>query len=202
MSPGDTPPEGPACASWYELDEQDRVRAVSPDWDRFAHANGGKDAAGGRVIGRPLRSFIAGDVSRMFLEAALQAVRVTRRARTLRYRCDAPRLERHLEMTLIPLADGGVRVTHQPRHLAERADVGRFVTLIDRAARVDAGPATAARPPWRCTQCLRLSPHVDGPWRDPSPLARPEDEPLAVRYVLCRDCRGEMSRRLGSESAA
>lgn len=188
--PATDAPSGDAhCASWYEIDREDRLRALSSDWDAFADGNAGPGARAGQVLGRPLRSFIAGDVPRMFIEAALQAVRLTGRPRTLGYRCDAPAVERLLTMTLVPLDDGGVRVEHQVVSARQRETVPAFRT-------VPPGEWTqtrpGARPRWRCSQCLRLSVSLSGPWSDAAPLDATSAPVVDVRYTLCPVCVTEI----------
>jgi hypothetical protein len=182
-----------ACASWYELDAENRVRAVSDDWDRFAASNDGSGARAGRVVGRPLARFIEGDGPRMLMEAALQAARLTRQPRTLSYRCDAPALERHLRMVLTPLADGGVRVEHRVERLLDRPEAARCRTIAGPAAPAPAGPA----PRWRCARCLHLAPGPQGPWQAQGPRAPDAADAIPVRYTLCSPCREDASRQLG-----
>lgn len=159
------------------MDRQDCLCALSEDWDALLAEGGGDPSCRrARILGRPLRDFIAGDSTRMFLDAALEATRLTGRPRRLPYRCDTPTLARRMQMCLQPLADGRVRVTHLllaqqplPRPLAFRA-------------------ATQAPARLRCSLCLRLR-STAGHWQDPV-SAPPDPAPLAVRYTLCPDCCG------------
>jgi len=166
-------------ATWYEIDAAGCVMAVCPEWDAVARQGGG--AAGALqagVIGRPLHQFISGDATRMYMDAALQAVRLLGQPRRLRYRCDTPTVRRSLEMTLVPLGGGGVRIQHglieqQPR-------LRPLVCLPDeRPAGEGAGGV------WRCSLCLRLQP-AGQPWQAPEQVASPR---LVVRYTVCPRCR-------------
>jgi hypothetical protein len=193
MSEAPTPPAATPCATWYEVDQLDRVRAVSRDWDRFAVANDGPQACSHRVLGRPLRQFISGDATTMFMEAALQVVRVTGQVRELAYRCDAPDLRRDLVMTLEPLEHGAVRVTH---HARGTTVVPQRQAVVTRPT----GAATGEDAVWRCSRCLRLAPTLRGPWHD-VPAADSGSPPLAVRYALCGSCRGVIAAELGHIAA-
>jgi hypothetical protein len=165
-------------ATWYEIDAAGRVTAVCPEWDAVARqAGGAAGALQAGVIGRPLHQFISGDPTRMYMDAALQAVRLMGQPRRLRYRCDTPTVRRTLEMTLVPLDGGGVRISHglieqQPR-------LRPLVCLPDeRLAGEGAGVL------WCCSLCLRLQ-QAGQPWRAPDLVASPR---LVVRYTVCPRC--------------
>lgn len=167
-------------AEWYELDAEGRVTAVCPAWDAVASRAGAHAGTlQGSVIGQPLMRFISGDATRMYMDAALQAVRVTGQPRTLRYRCDTPVVRRSMEMTLRPRAGGAVRIEHR---------------LIDQQTRVrgltcctDDAPGTRATGAeiMRCSVCLRLQ-RASLPWEEPEQVASPW---LVVRYTVCARCQ-------------
>lgn len=167
-----------ANAGWYLLDARDRLVDVCPEWDAVARAGGATTGSlRGGVLGRPLAAFISGDVTRMFLEAAVQAARLTGRARQLPYRCDTPTAQRRMEMTLVPLADGQVRVEHRI------TDVRPLPALMD----MRAAPAGSAPRLWRCSMCLRLRPGGRTEWLSPASLAAGA-VPLEVHYAICPRC--------------
>lgn len=150
---------------FYRVDREDRIVAVSEDWDAFAYANGGAGALGSRVLGRRLNDFLAGDTTRMYVAAAIQAARVLGRPRTLPYRCDSPHERRRFQMTLTPGADGTVTVSH---------------ALLDCVPR-SPKPALAAAG-WRCSQCLAVRVEGGTEWLDTAP-------PRALRgYEICPAC--------------
>ncbi len=182
-------------ASWYEVDANDRLLAVSPDWDVFAQANDGPGALSRHVLGRPLLDFLTGDATRMFIRAVFEATRVTRQPRTLPYRCDAPDLTRQLEMTVTPLARNALRVEH--RLLASQARQRR-------AALRALHPHDGGPPRWlRCSQCLRLAmPGPGSPWPDRVLVDDPFEPaaatgpvaPLPVRDLVCPACAAHLSK--------
>ncbi|KDB51614.1 hypothetical protein X805_28140 [Sphaerotilus natans subsp. natans DSM 6575] len=175
-----------ALASWYLLDRDNRVIDVSPDWDAAAQAGqGGGNAFRDGVIGRPLGRFLAGDTTRMFIESALQAVRLTQQPRLLNYRCDAPALSRQMQMRLQPLPDGWVRVEHMLVQARPRATALRFETC---SAVLLPSPGT---PPWlRCSICLWVC-TPQGYWEPPEHVHAAR--PLQVDYVVCPRCQAEMT---------
>lgn len=169
---------GLANASWYLLDAQDRLVDVCPEWDAVALAGAAQPGSLRiDVIGQPLRQFIAGDVTRMYMEAVLQSCRLTGQARSLPYRCDTPDLQREMEMRLEPLAQDALRVEH------------RLLRSSPRPSRFTAQPLPFGATPrlWRCSICLRLGKQTpDGRWSD---VAQPDAPEAKVVYTLCPHCR-------------
>lgn len=183
VQPAPLADDGPTCGDaaergprWYELDAHDRLTAVDPAWDEFALANDGAQAKSARVLGRPLREFLTDDATLMFVDALLQATRLTRRPRTVSYRCDGPGQMRRFLMTATPLDDGRVRVDHELQCSEARAPAPRY-----RFA-----PAATW---WRCSQCLAVRepgmPWIPADLLPPHMLALSERE---VRYGVCGDC--------------
>jgi hypothetical protein len=95
------------------------------------------------VLGRPLESFLAGDATRMFVRASLEAVRLLGQTRVLPYRCDSPTERRQFEMVISLEDSGHVKVAHRLVNLEPRV----------RHQRPPAGSLVAA---WRCSQCLSV----------------------------------------------
>lgn len=174
-------------ASWYLLDAQDRIIDVSPDWDAAAESGHGTASAFRiGIIGQPLTRFLAGDTTRMFIDSALQAVRLTGRPRALNYRCDTPVQVRQMQMRLVPGSQAEVRVEHVLLQSRPRPAPLRFVTA---PATV---PAVAGAPPWlRCSICLWVC-TPKGYWEPPEHLQAAR--PLQVDYTVCPRCQAEMTR--------
>lgn len=63
----------------YRPDDRDRSVDVGGNWNRFAMDNGAEDLVAGSVIGFSLHSFIAGKVTRMFVDAPRARVRLSGR---------------------------------------------------------------------------------------------------------------------------
>jgi len=178
-------PDG-ELASWYLLDRDNRVIDVSPDWDAAALAGQGSDNAFRHgVIGRPLGCFLSGDTTRMFIESALQASRLTQQPRLLNYRCDAPTLSRQMQMRLVPLPDGWVRIEHTLVQARPRAPALRFET------RSTITRPSLSTPPWlRCSICLWVC-TPQGYWEPPEHIHAAR--PLQVDYGVCPRCQAEMT---------
>jgi hypothetical protein len=128
----------------YVVDGSNLIIEVDGEWDvAAAQAAGGHGAMRAQVVGLPLERFIAGDATKMFVRAALDAARLVNQTRALPYRCDSPIERRRFEMVISPLGDGHVEVDH------------RIVSVERRVPR-----STVQRPiraaGWRCSQCLSV----------------------------------------------
>jgi hypothetical protein len=130
----------------YVVDASNRVVDVDDEWDTAAAgANGGARALRAQIVGQPLESFLAGDATKMFVRAALDAARLLRQTQVLPYRCDSPTQRRRFEMVISPLPDGAVHVAH------------RLVLAETRPPRAEQPKAQVhALAGWRCSQCMAV----------------------------------------------
>jgi len=163
-----------------KLDAQLTILEVGGDWTHFAEQNGGgHSCAPPRVVGRPLRDFISGDATRMWVETALTYARLQGAPVERPYRCDSPTEKRHMLMRIVPFGQA-LEVEHellrvepmrQPTHLLFEA-VG------------------AGRPKRRCSRCNRIEER--GVWFEPDDLDDqgaprfPGAQP--VTHILCPVC--------------
>jgi hypothetical protein len=175
----------------YRLDEHDRITEVNESWKRFALENGGENLIAENVIGRSLRDFISGDVTRMFVSALLQSTRLTGKERTINYRCDSAEVKRFMAMDIVPVNSGELISRH--RVLRElKLPVSIPFTAIK------SGQKALIK---RCSMCNRLT-------KGGSPLIEPEDaerlgwldQPASalVIYSVCRDCAALVARTRAS----
>ncbi len=133
---------------FYVIDASNSVVEVGSDWDSFLTNNGGvAHAERSRVIGQPLDRFLAGDATKMFVRAALDAARLFGQTRVLPYRCDSPTERRMFEMVICPADSGHVKVEH--RLVSSQARPNRPAGAGDR-------PNAASTAGWRCSQCLAV----------------------------------------------
>lgn len=164
----------------YRVDGSNRIVEVSPGWDTAANAvNAGAGALESALIGRPLESCIAGDATKMFVRAALEAARVLQQTRALPYRCDTPEEHRRFEMVISPLADGHVKVEH--RQLSSEPVAAR------RRAGHDHPKRALAPVGWRCSQCwkVRLGPSAD--WSEAT-----AEPPFPLAQDVCPQCTSRL----------
>jgi hypothetical protein len=170
----------------YRLDGQDRIVEVGGHWDRLAHENEGAAVVADRVLGTTLYAHVADEASRMFVWTMLDSVRKLRRPSTKPYRCDSPECRRHMQMTIVPEAAGGLLVQHQLIKIEKRPVRMRFVGLASEGlARVV-----------RCSMCVRLK--IAGVWHEPKPELLTglthNDGATRVVYSVCEDCRDRARR--------
>lgn len=141
-------------------------------WDASAAEQSHRGAAptSDKIIGRQLEAFLAGDATKMFVRAALDAARLLGESRRLPYHCDGPNGRRRFDMVISPLADGHVKVEH---------------VLIEARPRVVRPPRArlAVSAGWRCSQCLLVRLVGSTEWGDAHLEA---SAPLA--YDVCPSC--------------
>jgi hypothetical protein len=183
--PADRKPASPVVE--YRLDECDRITEVNHNWKRFALENGGENLIAEKVIGRSLRDFISGDITRMFVSALLQSTRMTGRERTVTYRCDSAEVKRYMAMDIVPVSSGELISRH--RVLREL----KLPVAMPFSA-IKSGEKTLIK---RCSMCNRLA-------KEGSPPVEPEDaERLGwlgspanalVIYFVCKNCAEMVTR--------
>ena len=160
----------------YWLSADWTIAQVSASWDAIAVANEGPKAIAEQVVGRPLREFVHGDTSWMWVETVLSVVHHLGRPKVRPYRCDTPTHRRFMTMTVEPW-DTGLQVTHRTDRtepLAQPVDV-RFAN--------GAGAADLLR----CSVCNRVQ--VNAHWIEPDVYAQTFDlSTLHVQHVVCDDC--------------
>lgn len=185
-NPGGRPSGGQVTG--YRLDARDRIIEVSGEWDRFACDNGAEELAMDSVIGMPLRRFISGDVTRMFIDTMHERVRMSGRPMTVPYRCDSPGVKRFMEMSLAAI---GNDLVSEHRLLAEHV-MPR--TLVFRNATDERSHSWTKR----CSMCNRLS-TPDGHLVEPdefSGTGSADGQTVGVIYFVCPDCRAKVRARL------
>jgi hypothetical protein len=179
----------------YRTDAEDRIVWLDQSWVVFAKNNWRPDFQPDWVLGRSLWDFIDGPDTQEVYRLALRHIQLHQRALTLPFRCDSPDIRRFMEMTVAPLADGGLSFNC----LLLREEVRAPVNFRP------CGPCAPGRALKACSICLRLERPV---WTD---LGRPGGQgeavwqeaeavlPLVaaleegyfppVSYRVCPDCR-------------
>jgi hypothetical protein len=154
----------------YTVDLSNRIIDVGDDWDAAAEHGGGAAAAmRANVVGKPLEDFMAGDATKMFVRAALEATRLRGETRVLPYRCDSPSERRRFDMVISPLGQGLVRVEH------------RLVFAEARPPTRSTRPVARAWAGWRCSQCLAVRLTGSGDWVE-------DDDSVRLAQDVCPTC--------------
>ena len=163
----------------YEVDHAGWIHDVSQKWERFAVANGARELTRSRTIGRQLWEFFEGEHTRFVHRQVHHHVLRTRTEVAYAYRCDAPAIERHMRMRMIPLP--GHRVLY--RSVLERS-VPRDPSM-ERRLRHAAGIASLRH----CSQCDRYE--VGALWMEIGEAIAavdPTERSVELRHTLCPGC--------------
>ena len=162
----------------YDVNEAGVIVEVVVDWVHLAREDDEFPLLSADVIGTALSQHITGDETREFIADIINAVRRLGQPRTIKYRCDAPKFKRFMQMILTPEEAGRVRITH--RLIREEP--------LPAQIRFDAELASDSV---RCSMCNRV--RHDKVWREPEAalaanLLRAEHENFVI-YKVCDDCR-------------
>ena len=162
--------------TYYLVDNMDRVVKVSPNWDGFAKENDGDDVVAKYVLGRPLREFIVGDSTRMWMLALISSVRSSNKEVIRFYRCDSPTEKRFMKMTVSPEDDGSVFVSNK---LLRREHMNRVHFSYNRIAELE-----------RCSICNKVQ--IGDAWIEPDAIRTLDIynsvDKFEVIYSVCSDC--------------
>jgi len=139
----------------YRVDAGDAITWVGPGWLEFARDNDAPELEPSSLLGRPLRTWVAGSSVWQLYALLLQRVRLTGRPLTFAFRCDAPALRRFLTMTMTPLAEHGIEFDS----VLTRAESRTPVPLLDRRL------ARSERFVTLCSWCKRVK-VAEGDWRE------------------------------------
>jgi hypothetical protein len=97
----------PSLAKYrYRVDADDLLVWVDSWWLAFARENGAADLTADRVLGRSLWEFIADAGTRELYKEIHSRIRATGRASLLPFRCDSPKVCRHMRLTISQDGDG------------------------------------------------------------------------------------------------
>jgi hypothetical protein len=91
----------------YRIDSDNRLVAMSDNWDGFAHANDGANCSRASLLGRSLLDFVGDSTVQYIYTLLIQRARAGRPAR-FEYRCDAPGFRREFEMQITAVSPAEV----------------------------------------------------------------------------------------------
>lgn len=179
----------------YHIDAADRISAVSDGWSAFARANSGEALLPPSVLGRSLWESISGETTRDIYRGLIARVREGRGPVHFQFRCDAPAMQRLLDMRMTLTLAGGVSFLTVPVTLEQRPSVA----LLDPSA--VRSPAAQVS----CGWCARLR-VAEREWLEVEPAMRILD-PFGLRALprlshgMCPDCFEAMKREMEEPSA-
>jgi len=173
----------------YQIDGQDRIVQVSPNWDDFALRNDAPDVCARRILNCPLMVFLSGLEMKHLYQTMLAKVRTTKNPLTVPFRCDGPTVRRFMELTMRPL--DGNRIEFQTIVLREesRDPVG----LLDRTFQRSDQQISM------CAWCKKV--RVGSEWlevEDAIGKLQLFQEPLlpSVTHGLCSPCLAQLKHEL------
>ena len=90
----------------YRIDANDLLIEVDDLWLAFARENGAAQLTEAAVIGRSLWDFVEGEAVRTVYEEIHERLRSCGKSAAFTFRCDSPRLKRHMHMTITAAEHG------------------------------------------------------------------------------------------------
>lgn len=173
----------------YRIDASDTITYVNPEWIRFAEANDAPDLTADAVVGKSIWSFINGVDTQSLYKELFRNLRSHPSEIIIPFRCDSPKIIRHMSLTLGSLRAGGIEC--EGRILQQ--EVRKPVALLSKWA------ARSRESIEICSLCRRLS--VRGKWMEvteaivrrrlfnTNPVPRLEE-------TVCLECRTRLGARI------
>lgn len=160
------------------VDELSRLLWVGGDWDDFARDNGGEAIVADQVLSTSLLQYIADERTAAAVVTILDRVLAVQTNFHLHYRCDSPAHKRELLMTVTPLRDRRVLITHDLLDAQAMPFRGEWWRHDARSADM------------KCSFCCSVRQQT-GAWVDP--FQSDEPHPATVCYTVCPSCDARIS---------
>ena len=159
--------------TYYRVDRDYRIVDVGGDWDDFAIRNASDECVSKYVIGDDLFSHITGDEVKMWIEAVIQAVRITQKVIERDYRCDGPSVRRYFRLVAEPEPESVVLGSHQLT-----AEEPQSTSIVLSSAIENHGGTP------RCSICNSIQ--LASKWVDPFELGSSQE--FQVSHEVCPSC--------------
>jgi hypothetical protein len=181
----------------YSVDPDGRIDCVETEaWNRFALANGAPELVDSRrIVGEMLDSFIDGELPRLLYWRMFNVLRAKQVPEAIyKFRCDAPAIERDLELVVYPRFDGdafhGLRF--QSVEIETRVRPG--VALLQRRLPGGSPGATLLR---MCSYCKRVFDDATSAWCGAEVyLAVGRTADVQLSHGACPECFAAVMRTL------
>ncbi len=188
-----TTPSEDSSLRWA-INGDDLLVSTSPEWDRFAIANGAPEVVASRVLGRPIWSFLSDPTTHSVYQRIFAIVRAGRRL-LLPFRCDSPTRRRSMMLSIEPRPLDGIAFTS---------------TLVASEERIESLPLLARSVPGEaphlvsCSWCGRLL--VTDAWMELEraiPLLElfHSVPPLRLTHGICADCAQDLESEMARAAA-
>lgn len=165
----------------YHIDGSDRIVHVDGPWQQFADDNQAPELKLDAVVGKRIWDFFAGSETRSLFDQMFQHVRRVRSEVKFPFRCDAPELERAMQLVVRPLPGEQLRVeSHQLRTCEHHAP------WLERAKGDHRGREVEI-----CSLCRRVN--VEGKWLEASEALTQaalflQSRRPTLRERVCEEC--------------
>jgi hypothetical protein len=104
----------------YQVDAENRLQSVSPDWVAFAQQNQSLQLKADAVLGQPLFGYIAGQATEHLYRLLFDHVRRTGVPAVVPFRCDGPKVRRFMELSIQPGPSGALSLEGRLLRVEER----------------------------------------------------------------------------------
>lgn len=120
----------------YSIDAADQITSVSAEWHAFASENGAPGLVSHNVIGRNIFQFITAEEVKHLYTLVFEQVRRHGRSLSLRFRCDAPEVRRHMELNISLLRGDALRFTTRLLSAESREAIPMFDSYSSNSNRI------------------------------------------------------------------
>jgi hypothetical protein len=180
----------------YCVDADDLLIEVDELWLAFARENGAPQLSAASVIGRSLWDFVEGEAIRAVYEDIHQRLRSSGKSAAFSFRCDSPRLKRHMSMSISPAENGQlvyashILWTEPQREVllldADRQRTKSFLSICSCCKKAMLEPEV-----WLEIEKVSLSAGLLESGKVPQ-----------LRHTICPDCSHALTKSVGSGEVA
>ena len=158
----------------YILDDRDVIVGTGGLWDNYAEESACPAVHSSAIVGQRLWNFVQGSDVASYVNALLFTARRVQRPVSMLYRCDTPTQPRQFTMTITPMDDLGLKVSHTPVPMViGQAEPQKVVALNDIYSTE------------KCSVCCAFK--VGDRWVDP--YTHPVNRAFPKGVGLCPDCK-------------
>lgn len=166
------------------VDKLNRIVAVDDQWLHEAEKGQAEiELVPENILENFLADFIQDDNTTMYVEAILSLCRLRNERIYRPYRCDSPTHQRFMELELIPMQQGQVKMVH---YLLKEVPFSTPITIEDVSK--DSTPVTQTGYYLRCSMCNSLKAPGQQEWKDPSEIGSVNLSHFRVIHTVCEHC--------------
>jgi hypothetical protein len=173
----------------YWLDNNDIICKVDEDWDEGIDTEYWSDITSRQfILGRPLFDFIRDDITRMYIAAMINGVRIKKQSTAGFFRCDTGDSKRYWQIRISLENNGWVRVAHELLRSEPKLKKIPF-EAVGKATHNSRSVNSVYF--FKCSLCHCLATRDNNVWQeaDARALASSPQTPLKIFYGLCPGCK-------------